>query len=191
MKEKLVGIGAVLSAALASVCCIGPLVLAGLGLGSLGAAGALTKYRPLFMAVTFAILGIAFYFVYRKREVQCKDGSCKVESGNKKSRVALWGVTLFALVFLGSHLWIGLLGHSKTLVAGEGEKIVLAVNGMHCSACAVSVEKSLQKVTGVKEVTVNFDKAEATLKVDKSSVKVEELVRAVESVGYKASLKQQ
>ncbi|MCI0409771.1 MAG: hypothetical protein L0191_14615 [Acidobacteria bacterium] len=51
MKESIVNAGAVISAGLASICCLGPLALAGAGLGSLGLAIGLAKYRPLFLVV--------------------------------------------------------------------------------------------------------------------------------------------
>lgn len=106
MKEKLVGIAAVASAALASICCIGPLVLAGLGLGSLGFAAGFVKYRPLFVAVTFVLVGLAFYLTYRKREVHCADGSCRVASAGRGAKILLWIVAVAAIGLASSHLWI-------------------------------------------------------------------------------------
>ncbi len=52
MKEKLASAGALISASLASICCVGLLVLAALGLGGVGFAAGLVKYRPLFWGLT-------------------------------------------------------------------------------------------------------------------------------------------
>lgn len=66
------GLGA---AFLASLCCIGPLVFAALGLG-VGATGflagtagflkTLLPYRPIFIGLTVLLLGIAFFLAYRR-----------------------------------------------------------------------------------------------------------------------------
>ncbi len=109
MKEKLVGFGAVLSAALASVCCIGPLVFVGLGLGGLGVAASFAKYRPLFMVLTFGFLSRAFYVTYRKKEVRCADGSCKLESAGRGTKTLLWIITIAAVGLTTFPNWSPLL----------------------------------------------------------------------------------
>lgn len=78
--------GLVLSALLASLCCIGPVVFSLIGAGSLGFAAAFEPYRPYLMAMTVVFLGAGFYFTYRKRAVGCEDGACKVESASTLTR---------------------------------------------------------------------------------------------------------
>jgi Cu+-exporting ATPase len=58
---------------------------------------------------------------------------------------------------------------------------------MTCSSCAGRVEKSLNELEGV-EATVNFATERATVEFDPGQVDPEELVGAVEKVGYAASL---
>ena len=58
--------GSILSAFLASACCVGPLIFALLGLGGAGLLVKFEPYRPYFMAITFALLGTGFYFTYRR-----------------------------------------------------------------------------------------------------------------------------
>jgi copper chaperone CopZ len=53
------------------------------------------------------------------------------------------------------------------------------------------VEKALKKVSSVKQVTVNFDQAEAKVKLSPSFDKPEELIHVVENTGYRATLKDQ
>lgn len=57
--------GAVLAALAASSCCLGPLLLAALGVGSAGAIAGLAAYRPYLLAGTALLLAVAFYFTYR------------------------------------------------------------------------------------------------------------------------------
>ncbi len=92
--------GSVLSALLASLCCIGPVVFSIIGAGSLGFAAAFEPYRPYLMAMTVIFLGAGFYFTYRKREVACDDGSCKVESASALAKVILWVAAAIAVVFM-------------------------------------------------------------------------------------------
>lgn len=193
MKEKITSMGAIASALFASVCCLGPIVLVGLGLGGVGLAAGLERYRPFFLGLTTLFLGLAFYFTYRKREVTCVDGSCKLESGGKTKKSALWVITVAALGTATFPNWSALLLTKPTsiIVTDAHAAIVkLAVSGMTCSACAVGIEKSLNQVPGVKSSSVSLDRAEAVIYVEKDQVSTEKLIRAVQSAGsYSAEVK--
>ncbi|MDD3052705.1 MAG: heavy metal-associated domain-containing protein [Candidatus Cloacimonetes bacterium] len=39
------------------------------------------------------------------------------------------------------------------------------IEGMHCSSCALLIEKSLKKVPGVQNANVNFSSSQAMVKV--------------------------
>ncbi len=65
---------------------------------------------------------------------------------------------------------------------------LLNLTGMHCSSCAALIERSLKKVPGVSEVNVNLASEKARIVYQPSSVKIEDLIKAVESTGYHASL---
>lgn len=181
-----VGIAALASAGLASVCCIGPILLTGLGLGSLGLAAGLTRYRPAFLALTGLVLAVGFYLAYRKREVPCADGSCEVRSGSKTMKAALWGVTALALALGTFPSWsVLLLAGGAAAVPAGAETLTLKVSGMDCAACTVSIRQSLEKVPGVHSASVDFDSAEATV-VTTSKVDAGALLKAVAAAGYKA-----
>jgi Cu+-exporting ATPase len=67
------------------------------------------------------------------------------------------------------------------------ERLDLPVEGMTCASCAVRIEKKLNKLEGV-EATVNFATETATVEYDPGRASAEELLGAVESAGYRASL---
>jgi Cu+-exporting ATPase len=67
------------------------------------------------------------------------------------------------------------------------ERLELPIEGMTCSSCAGRVEKSLNRLGGV-EATVNFATERASVSFDPERVEPEQLVGAVEEVGYSASL---
>ena len=92
--------GAVISAFLASACCIGPLVLALIGLGGTGLLIKLEPYRPYFTVATLAALGAGFWFTYRKPKlVEGDDCGCEHPKSNRLGKVLLWVVTVVVIGF--------------------------------------------------------------------------------------------
>ncbi len=95
-------IGASLAAAVAaSLCCILPIVFVLLGVGVAGAAGFFATWRPLLLGITFVLLGLGFYFAYRKPREVCEPGSaCKQPTVNRAGRLWLWIATVFVILFV-------------------------------------------------------------------------------------------
>ncbi|MBI4817442.1 MAG: mercury transporter MerT [Deltaproteobacteria bacterium] len=94
--------GAILSAFVASACCVGPLVFALLGLGGGALLVKLEPYRPFFIALTFALLGSGFYFTYRKPKASSADEACgcPAPGTNRVGRIMLWTATALVVGFL-------------------------------------------------------------------------------------------
>ncbi len=63
------------------------------------------------------------------------------------------------------------------------ERTDLSLTGMSCATCASTIEERLESVDGVDDVSVNFATERADVSHD-SSVSQEQLVQAVEDVGY-------
>ncbi len=70
------------------------------------------------------------------------------------------------------------------------EKITLSIDGMHCTACALRIEKALSKTEGVISAKVNFATEEAYVQYDPAAVSNEKLFSTVHNAGYKAVLKE-
>jgi P-type Cu2+ transporter len=62
----------------------------------------------------------------------------------------------------------------------------LAVEGMHCAACAINVEKALKAVPGVLSADVNATSGRARLVWSADTTKPSEWMRAVSKAGYRA-----
>jgi mercuric ion transport protein len=95
------------SAVAASICCVGPLALAVLGLGGGAFLLPLAPYRPYLLGASTLLLGAAYYLTYRRRPVEdCVPGSaCARPSIRRGQKVALWIVTiLVALAIAFPHL---------------------------------------------------------------------------------------
>ncbi len=67
------------------------------------------------------------------------------------------------------------------------EQVQLPITGMTCASCAARVEKKLNGLHGVS-ATVNFATETAAVEFDPAEIAPGELVAAVESVGYGASM---
>ncbi len=67
--------------------------------------------------------------------------------------------------------------------------VSLGLIGMTCSSCATVIEKSLGKVPGVSNATVNLANNSGTVDFDPTVVGVDELINAVKGAGYEAVIK--
>jgi mercuric ion binding protein len=66
--------------------------------------------------------------------------------------------------------------------------IALAIPGMNCAACPITVKIALSRVTGVTATTVNFDNRQAMVTFDDAKTNVEALIRATGDAGYPSTL---
>ncbi len=68
------------------------------------------------------------------------------------------------------------------------KKTHLQISGMHCASCATIITKALQKTEGVKQASVNYSTASATIDYEEKKASIEQLIEAVKSKGYTAEL---
>jgi len=61
----------------------------------------------------------------------------------------------------------------------------LNIAGMHCASCALLIQKSLEKVNGVENASVNYASAKATIKFDPNIADDSALKNAVTTSGYR------
>ncbi|MFA6475681.1 MAG: heavy metal translocating P-type ATPase [Patescibacteria group bacterium] len=76
----------------------------------------------------------------------------------------------------------------KPTVVGsnKNQRINLSLTGMHCASCANIIERSLKKVPGVQQASVNFAAEKALVTYDETSASKQQLIAAVAKAGYKA-----
>ena len=89
MKEKFMSVSSIFAAIAASLCWSGGVILASLGLGSIGTAyfANLTKYKPLFVIIT----GVLLYFAYSNIEKK---------NANKTTKIIFWVSAILAMFVL-------------------------------------------------------------------------------------------
>jgi mercuric ion transport protein len=91
-----------LAAILASTCCLGPLVLVGLGFSGawIGNLTLLEPYRPIFIGAALVALFLAWWRIFRPVEA-CKPGEvCAVPQVRVTYKLIFWAVAALALIAL-------------------------------------------------------------------------------------------
>ncbi len=94
--ESVYMLGGVLAGFAASACCIGPVVLLGLGAGGMAGTAvfsALAPYRPFFVIVSVALLGLAFHRLYLS-PMSCVVGGICADPHALRIKRGLWWVAL-------------------------------------------------------------------------------------------------
>lgn len=98
--------GALVAAFIASLCCLGPLVFAVLGIGGAGLLVKFAPYRPYFTVLTLGLLALGFYLTYRpasvrKAALQGGPGcACEHPKSNRLGKIMLWVATALVVAFL-------------------------------------------------------------------------------------------
>lgn len=194
MKENqvLFGIAAIASGLLASVCCIGPVLLVGLGIGGAAFGAAFAPYRTYLLGLTAIFLGGGFYLAYRpQKEAACAPGAtCALPSSRRRMRALLWVATIVA-VSAAVFPYIAGAGAAKDdhATAQSAQIVVLDIEGMTCEACATHIRKSLEEVPGVVAAPVDYARREAVVKIAGSGTPNAALLDAVKKAGYSASVR--
>lgn len=73
-------------------------------------------------------------------------------------------------------------------LATPPKTVTLDVNNMTCALCPIMVKKSLEKVSGVNLVKVDFDKKTAIVTFDPDKTRPETLIQATTSAGYPSTV---
>jgi mercuric ion transport protein len=188
--------GAVLAALAASSCCLGPLLLAALGVGGAGAFATLSAFRPYILVGTAALLAVGFYLTYRKPKVVAGD-ACGCEKPNRTAsragQIGLWAATAMIVLFAASPTILARLAdrpHAATATPA-GVTVVNAtipVEGMDCEACSVHVRKALSEVGGFHDLKLDLPGHSVAVSYEPAPGRLEGYVKAINDLGYEATL---
>lgn len=194
MKDKTFAFGSVVAAFLASLCCLGPLLLGSVGLGAAMTA-TFAPLRPYFLVLSAVLLAGGFYLVYRKPRTApvCEGETCAPQSNTRRlAKPLLWLATsvMLALAFFPQY---GNKLVAARQVPSPASAVVLEVShltisGMDCEVCAGAIQRKLLETPGVAEVEVEYPAGIATVKFDPAKTNVASLIRTVKKMGYGVSL---
>jgi len=214
-EEKILTGGAVVAAIAASLCCIGPLLFAVLGLGAFGAASVFEAGRPYLLAFAVLALAFGFYRSYFSKESCAPGDACATKPVNRFNRTFLWLASVAVLAFALSPYYAGTLatslnGQNKQNAVTEKSVIpaaqhqapaaappvateaytTLKIKGMTCASCGTTIQFVLEKMPGVNSAAASFDRQEVVVNYDPAKVTPEQLAQAVnENTDYKATPK--
>ena len=187
MKAKYAGI---FSALLATTCCIGPLLVVAIGLGS--GAAFVGRYHWLFLIAGIAVLTWA-WAKYLREKTMC-DCEHKTMQGRRSGIFTLLIATVIVLGFgslnISRYVFASAPASAQTqtqLANGLG-RVVIPVEGMSCATCEIAVRHALKQVDGVKSAHVSVVSKTATVDYEPQKTDPQQLVTAINSTGYRASL---
>ncbi len=207
MREERLAIGgAIITAFVASLCCIGPLLFVVLGLGAFGAAAAFETARPYLLGLAVLILAFGFYRAYFRRAEACAPGeACATKPVNKASRVGLWIASIAVLAFALSPYYVGYISAAiirrqppvaatpsvapaadNSVSQSNLQTVTVQVEGMDCVSCEMPIKAALERVPGVRSSDVSYKRGDARVEFDPKQTSVEQIKRAISSTGYKA-----
>jgi copper chaperone CopZ len=189
MQARNVGLG---SAIVASACCVGPALLAFLGLASFGG-GYLSRYHWYFLAV--GLVGVSLAWLQFGRERRKLHALAAQMRNERVTRGILLFATVVIVAVAALNAYPALarraISNAATLPVQASSQIVLPVSGMDCALCAVPIKARLKELRGVGDVDVDVAKGTVSVNYDPAKVKPEQLVAAISSTGYKATLPKQ
>ena len=187
MKAKQAGI---LSTILAATCCIGPLLLVAVGMGS----GAVLVGRYHWFLLLGGIAVLTWAWAKYLREKALCDCEHKPMEGRRTGMITLLIATVLVLSFAGLDVSRYVTASAPVPTQKETElsnglhRMVVSVEGLSCVTCEIPVRHALRKVDGVKSVEVSAATKTATVDYDPAKTDPEHLVAAINSTGYHASL---
>src|SRR5712691_4186579 len=185
MKAKQAGILAVI---LGSICCIGPLLLVAIGVGS--GAVFIGRYHWFFIIAAMAILTWAWAKYLREKTV-C-DCEHKPMRGQRSAIVTLLITTALVIGLAGlnisRYVFGGVPPAAQDQLSNGLSRIVISVDGLSCVACEIPVRHALRRIDGVKAIYVSAATKTATVEDEPVKTNPEQLVAAINTTGYRAAL---
>jgi len=65
------------------------------------------------------------------------------------------------------------------------KRVVIGIEGMHCTACAAAIEKSIKRIEGVTRAEVSFGTNSALVEFEEEKTDLRGITKAVEDAGYR------
>ena len=193
MKDNTFTFGSVVAAFLASLCCLGPLLGGGLGLGTVLVA-TYAPLRPYSWPSAGRCSAWAFISCIGNRS-QLRLARAKhahragPKTGGEDDALGgcRWSSGPGTLPFVRRQTGRGQRASRQATLA-RLDSSELKITGMDCAVCASVIQRKLLETPGVVKASVEYPAGHATVEFDPALISPEKLVEVVNSTGYKASL---
>ena len=74
----------------------------------------------------------------------------------------------------------------KNHLPADSEKLNLKLSGLHCTACAVNIDLTLEDLGGVANSTTNYARSLATIEFDPEKIDSQKIIAEINKLGYEA-----
>jgi len=101
--------GGILASLIASLCCIGPLILTLLGVSGAAVLSKFEILRAPMIGLVIILFGVAGYLLYRKRNTCEPDSICADPKKYKLMVILYWSGLAIAILGISSPAWIAWL----------------------------------------------------------------------------------
>lgn len=64
--------------------------------------------------------------------------------------------------------------------------VIIPVEGMSCGSCVANVKRTVHSLIGVKAVEISLEKRQAKVSYAKGEISPEQVIKAINELGYKA-----
>ena len=179
--------GGVAASVAASLCCIGPAVTLGLGLGGFTASAWFERWRPGLLGLACLLLGTAWILTWRRRRHCSRDGACARPAGRGQ-----WTLLILATIMsLGAAVYPW-LATQRLDTAPPSEithglaRLRVAIPSMDCAACASGIAATLRRRSGVEAATIDYSSKLAVIDYAPATVTRNELLAAIDATGFPA-----
>ena len=182
--------GSILAAIAASLCCIGPIVLAVTGMGSMALFSRFETARPYLLGLSIVLMSAGLYWAWRNRRTACApDGSCGATPGKAwlLLLVPIVAVAASAAFPFYSRAWMDDASRravSEAIMAGQVTAVHFRISGMTCESCASGMAASFRNLPGTKDAVVEYPSGKASVTFDPAKVSVDHLAALVREAGY-------
>jgi mercuric ion transport protein len=191
-ENKLANAGFI-TAIIASLCCILPIVALILGTSGLASTFSWVEpFRPYLIELTLLVLGLAWTQKLKPR----KKIDCECTAAEKpkftESKKFLGIVTTFAIMMLA-------LPYYSAIFYPNTEKQVLVIytsdikttefkiKGMTCESCETHVNFKVNKLSGIVNSKAAYKNGNAIVKFDSTKTNETEIEKAINAAGYKVT----
>jgi len=198
---------------LSSLCCVGPLIIVLLGLGSVSFALSMGQYRPYFLGlgILFIILAVGLHL--NKKNKTCSINCFSAEGIKREktfiislvlSMVIIYFLALYVLVPAISPMIysnavakeqqtnqkaIGEVENSNIALNENLNKLNLKINGMTCTGCASGIQSILLSFEGVIDAKISYQDRTGEVIYNPSIITKEEIINSEAFTGqYSAEI---
>lgn len=191
-------IAGALTAIVASLCCITPVLALFSGFTSIAATFSwLEAYRPYLIGLTVAILAFAWHLKLRPQKKDALTCDCVEDKPTFwQSKTFLGIITVLALLLMAfpkySSIFYPKTEKKEIIVVDKSniQQVKFTIKGMTCEACSEHINLALSKVPGVLEYKTEYKTGSSLIQFDYSKTNEKDIEAAINETGYKVTKKE-